>query len=245
MIIIYIIIIYIIANFAFNPPASPTYTLKDIDYLYYGIAIKIIKKSNKVILFNHNNADDIGICHNYCKWLSNFTNCTVIFYDYIGYGLSDEGALTEYNLLKSADIAYFFTTKRLNIDPNDLYIVGKSLGTVPATYLASKYKNAGLILIAPMLSGIRIYYDFHMPYLDYLCFSNNIRIKDVKSKIGIIHGLEDKLINVKHTYELLKIIKLYCPKNYYKPLIVNAGHNNIEINNKILVMNYIKMFIHI
>tara|TARA_B110000114_G_scaffold135461_1_gene142187 strand:+ start:148 stop:882 length:735 start_codon:yes stop_codon:yes gene_type:complete len=238
-ILLYIIINYIIATFAFNPPLIPTYTLEDIDYIYNGIAIKIIRKtlSSKVILFNHNNADDIGICSNYCKWLSNFTNCTVIFYDYIGYGLSTKGALTEYNLLKSVDIVYFFITRVLNIDPNNLYIVGKSLGTVPATYL-SKYKNNGLLLISPMLSGIRIYYDHNMPYLDNFCFPNNIRIRDVKSKIGIIHGTEDKLINVKHTYELLNIIE-----NKYKPLIINAGHNNIETTNTNEFINYVKKFI--
>jgi hypothetical protein len=96
-----------------------------------------------------------------------------------------------------------------------------------------------------MLSGIRIYYYHNMPYLDRLCFPNNIRIKNVKSKIGIIHGTKDKLININHTYELLNIIKKYCPENYYKPLIVTAGHNNIELNNKFLFMNYVKMFIDI
>lgn len=245
IIICYIIINYIIATFAFNPPLIPSYTIKDVDYFYNRIAIKIIKNhnSNKVILFNHNNADDIGICTNYCKWLSQFTNCSVIFYDYIGYGLSYKGSLNENNLLKSSDIVYFFTTERLNINPKDLYIIGKSLGTVPATYLASKYKNNGLILISPMLSGIRIYYHHNLKYLDYLCFPNNIRIKKVKSKIGIIHGTDDKLINIKHTYELLHIIKIYCPDNYYKPLIVNAGHNNIEVKNKNVFTNYINSFI--
>ena len=99
IIILYIIINYLIATLAFNPP-SLTYTVKDIDYLYDNIAIKIIKKnSDNVILFNHNNADDIGICKNYCNWLSKFTDCSVILYDYIGYGLSYNGTLNEYNLL--------------------------------------------------------------------------------------------------------------------------------------------------
>ena len=241
IIILYIITNYLIATLAFNPPPL-TYTVKDIDYLYDNIAIKIIKKnSDNVILFNHNNADDIGICKNYCNWLSKFTDCSVILYDYMGYGLSYNGTLNEYNLLKSADIVYLFTIEKLNINPNNLYIMGKSLGTVPATYL-SNYKNNGLILISPMLSGIKVYYD--IPFLDNLCFPNNLRIRDSKNKIAIIHGTVDKLINVRHTYELLKIIKIYCPKNYYEPLIIKAGHNNIEINHTNLFINYVNNFIH-
>ena len=108
LIIIKLIIDYLIAILAFNPVSIATYTVKDIDYLYDGIAIKIIKKSDKVILFNHNNADDIGICNGYCEWLSNITGCSVIFYDYIGYGLSYKSQLSENNILKSADILYRF-----------------------------------------------------------------------------------------------------------------------------------------
>lgn len=242
LIILYIIVNYLVATLAFNPPLSATYTVADIDYLYDNIAIKLFNKnSNKVILFNHNNADDIGICTNYCNWLSTMSGCSVILYDYIGYGLSYKGTLNEYNLLRSADIVYNFTVEKLNINPNNLFIVGKSLGTVPAIYL-SNYVNNGLILISPMISGIRIYYE--IPFLDYVCFPNNIRIRDAKNKIGIIHGTVDKLINVRHTYELLKIIKIYCPENYYKPLIVKAGHNNIETTNTNLFINYVNDFIH-
>lgn len=239
LIIIKLIIDYLIAILAFNPVSIATYTVKDIDYLYDGIAIKIIKKSDKVILFNHNNADDIGICNGYCEWLSNITECSVIFYDYIGYGLSYKGKLSENNLLKSADIVYRFVREVLNI--NNIYIIGKSLGTIPATYL-SQYDNEGLILISPLASGVRLYYN-NLEVLDYLCFPTIQRIKNTKNKIGIIHGTVDKLINVSHAYQLISTIKKYCPQNYYKPLIVNAGHNNIERKHTILFVNYLREFI--
>lgn len=241
LIILYISVNYLIATLAFNPPLKPTYNVKDIDYIYNNIAIKIIKKqSNKVILFNHGNSDDIGSCKKYCDWLSNFTNCSVILYDYIGYGLSYKGTLNESNLLRSADTVYFFTINQMNINPNNLIIMGKSLGTVPATYLSNNVNN-GLILISPMLSGIQVYYNIQ--YLDYICFPNNYRIKKSKNKIAIIHGTLDKLINIRHAYELLNIIKTYCPKNYYKPLIVKADHNKIESNNTKKFINYINNFI--
>ena len=238
LIIIKLVIDYLIAIIAFNPSTSISYTVKDIDYLYDGIAIKIIKKSNKVILFNHNNADDIGICSSYCEWLSSITGCSVIFYDYIGYGLSYKGQLSEANLLKSADIVYNFVTNILNI--NNLYIIGKSLGTIPATYL-SQYNNAGLILISPLASGTRMYFS-NLEVLDYFCFPTIHRIKNAKNRIGIIHGTVDKLINVSHSYELLLTIKKYCPQNYYKPLFVNAGHSNIEKKHTGLFINYVREF---
>lgn len=239
IIILKLILDYLISILAFNPVIIPTYNINDIDYLYDGIAIKLIKKSNKVILFNHNNADDIGICTSYCEWLSATTGCSVIFYDYIGYGLSSKGQLSEHNLLKSADIVYKFTKDVLKI--NNLYIIGKSLGTIPATYL-SQYENAGLILISPLASGIRMYFN-GLEFLDYLCFPTIQRIKKAKNSIGIIHGTVDKLINVSHAYQLISTIKKYCPQNYYKPLIVNAGHSNIEKKHTMLFINYLREFI--
>ena len=68
------------------------------------------------------------------------------------------------------------------------------------------------------------------------------RIKHAKNRIGIIHGTVDKLINVSHSYNLLSTIKKYCPHNYYKPLIVNAGHNNIERNHTKLFIDYVSEF---
>lgn len=239
VIIIKLIIDYLIAVLAFNPIKIPTYTVKDIDYLYDGIAIKIIKKSNKVILFNHNNMDDIGICTGYCEWLSSITGCSVIFYDYIGYGLSYKGRLSENNLLKSADIAYKFIREILKI--NKFFIIGKSLGTIPAAYL-SQYDNEGIILISPLASGARLYLN-DLEFLDYLCFPTIQRIKNAKNSIGIIHGTVDKLINVNHAYKLISTIKNYCPQNYYRPLIVNAGHSNIEKKHTILFINYVREFI--
>ena len=247
LIILYIIIRYIITNIIFNPPLLATYDRKFINFIYNKIAIKFFEKnSNKIILFSHNNADDIGICKNYCLWLSNITNINVLVYDYIGYGLSYNDSLNEYNLLKSAKKCYNFIVKKLKYKPENIYLYGKSLGTVPTIYL-SQYKNAGVLLIAPLASGARLYldvekYNYIIKFiLDYLYLPSILRIKKSTSKIGIIHGYNDKLIPIENSYCLIKKIK---KENYYKPLYVNAGHNNIEIKHTEKVTNYIKKFIN-
>ena len=74
---------------------------------------------------------------------------------------------------------------------------GRSIGSGPATYLASKYKIGGLILLSPFISIKTVIKD-HIPFLSCLVkerFNNLEKIKLVTCNILIVHGKMDKMIN--------------------------------------------------
>jgi len=99
---------------------------------------------------------------------------------------------------------YFVSTLRVN--PYDIVVCGRSIGSGPATYLAANRNPAALILVSPFksiretvgsIAGI-------MKYLVAERFNNLKTIKKVTCPTLIIHGQRDKLIPYTHSIELSK-----------------------------------------
>lgn len=86
--------------------------------------------------------------------------------DYPGYGKSP-GHPSQKSIFAMARAAYDYAVSRADVDPSRIIVEGYSLGTGPATYLASQRDIAGLVLLAPYDNGISLYnskYDiFHGP----------------------------------------------------------------------------------
>ena len=90
-------------------------------------------------------------------------------YDYIGYGES-EGIPSEENCYASIDAAYDHLINYRKLDPKQIVIWGRSVGSGPATYLASKLSLAGtqvggLILESPFKSVFKIVMDMNCTVL--------------------------------------------------------------------------------
>src|SRR5258705_11689921 len=68
--------------------------------------------------------------------------------DYPGYGGSG-GRATEAALYTAADAAYAALAARPGVDPQRIYVYGRSLGSAGATYTALHHPVAGLILESP------------------------------------------------------------------------------------------------
>ena len=89
--------------------------------------------------------------------------------------------------------------------------MGYSLGSVPSVHIASNKNIKCLILIAPLASGIKtIIKDFsistnELEKIDIFC--NLSKIIDITCPIMLIHGKSDEVINVNHSYEMLRKIK--------------------------------------
>ncbi|MCL2736671.1 MAG: alpha/beta fold hydrolase [Propionibacteriaceae bacterium] len=76
--------------------------------------------------------------------------------DYPGYGTSS-GHPSQDSIFSMAVAAYDYAVARADVDPTRVVVEGYSLGTGPATYLASQRDVAGLVLIAPYDSGVSLY----------------------------------------------------------------------------------------
>jgi len=71
--------------------------------------------------------------------------------EYPGYGVY-KGKANEKTIYEDSLIVYDHLIKELKIDPTQIYILGRSIGTGAAIYLASKRKCNVLILIAAFAS---------------------------------------------------------------------------------------------
>src|SRR5438094_9232244 len=76
----------------------------------------------------------------------------VLVLDYPGYGGSG-GRATEGALYAAAGAAYAALTTRPDVDPQRIYVYGRSLGSAVATYTAAHHPVAGLILESPFTNA--------------------------------------------------------------------------------------------
>ena len=73
--------------------------------------------------------------------------------EYPGYGVYQSEAPPSCDqILMNATIVFDFISEHMGYSHEDIVIMGRSIGSGPATYLASIFKVAGLILIAPFTS---------------------------------------------------------------------------------------------
>tara|TARA_Y100000389_G_scaffold192889_1_gene220928 strand:- start:11515 stop:12411 length:897 start_codon:yes stop_codon:yes gene_type:complete len=253
-----------ISPFAFHAPERPTYmkskevlfvhTIKNQRIATYFVNFEGQSKKywgegnytdhRKVILLSHGNADDIGACKAYCKWLAHTFDANVVTYDYVNYGISEKGQTTEQNMHEAISAVYEYLNRELQIPQEKIVLMGKSLGTAPTVYLASKdfmEDIHGVVLISPLASGVRAimpqkllnssmltsmteYFD------DVFCPSINL-INFIRVPTFIIHGQQDDIIPVQNA-EML-VTRLHH-RAYYPPLYVHAKHNDVESGNSIL-----------
>lgn len=106
-------------------------------------------------------------------------------------------------------------------------VLGRSIGTGPATYLASQYDVSALVLIAPFTSIRDLAKEVSGKLLQYMVsdrFRNIDIVSSVKCPTFIVHGQKDTLVPLQQAEDL-----------YYKcgglsTLITPAemDHNNFD-----------------
>lgn len=153
------------------------------------------RRGQPTVLFLHGNAGEIGKRPN--RYLAyQQAGFGVAFLSWRGFGGST-GSPTEDGLILDAVTAYDWVIEQ-GVQPDDLFIIGESLGTGPAVQLAALRPNAGLILGAPYASTVEIAAGQY-PWLPVrLLMKDQYRsiehIPAVTSPILILHGTEDRVI---------------------------------------------------
>jgi pimeloyl-ACP methyl ester carboxylesterase len=132
----------------------------------------------------------------------------IFFLDYRGFGKSEGTIENEEQVFKDVTFAYAKLIKKYK--ENSVVIIGYSIGTGLATYLAANHHPKQLILQAPFYnfnefsSGI---VPFFPDFLRKFQFETNKNILKVKAPIAIFHGDEDGLIPLSNAIRLNKICK--------------------------------------
>ncbi len=102
---------------------------------------------------------------------------------------------------------YHYLVNVQKIPESDIILFGRSIGTGPATYVASKNNPCSLLLMSSFKSIRDIVKEQAGKYASYLItdrFRNIDYIDKVKCPTFLVHGQRDSLIPCKHSYELYK-----------------------------------------
>jgi fermentation-respiration switch protein FrsA (DUF1100 family) len=117
-------------------------------------------------------------------------------FDYRGFPASP-GEISEANILADAIAAYDWLDAQIDAP---IVIWGRSLGSGPATYVASQRDAEALLLETPFLSAVNVAAERY-PILPVGLvmqdqFRNDLWIKDVTEPVLVAHGTADRTIDV-------------------------------------------------
>jgi len=193
-------------------------------------AFYIDRNASITILFSHGNAEDLGMIYDWFYDFSRQLNVNVMAYDYTGYGKSSGSAPTEENVYADIEAAYRRLIDQQNLQPKQIILYGRSLGSGPTCHLARKLslegvQLGGIILQSPLMSAYRVAFNFRFTMPGDM-FPNIDKMPDIECPVFIIHGTRDEVVPFWHGQELF----LACKTKWRaKPFWVDgAGHNNIE-----------------
>ncbi len=171
------------------------------------------------ILYCHGNAEDIGQLKDA---LDSFVRngYSVLAFDYSGYGTSS-GRPSEKNMYEEAQACFDYLAEQKQISPDKIILLGRSLGSAPAVYLASKNPAAGLILEGAFVSAFRVMTG--IPIFPFDRCKNLARIKKVGCPVLVIHGTKDAIVAPWHGRKLFQAAKE--PKMSF--WVEGAGHDDL------------------
>eukprot|EP00930_Biecheleria_cincta_P045243 TRINITY_DN31188_c0_g1_i1.p1 TRINITY_DN31188_c0_g1~~TRINITY_DN31188_c0_g1_i1.p1 ORF type:complete len:481 (-),score=81.73 TRINITY_DN31188_c0_g1_i1:21-1463(-) len=157
------------------------------------------RSARLVMLYLHGNAEDLGRCYAFCDVLRLQFQVNVLAVEYPGYGLCP-GAPDEDSVIANARLGYRFLTEVLDFAPEDVVLIGRSIGSGPALYLGSQFPVHGVILVCPFLS-VKEVVRTHVGRLADLIderFPNQDRVKLVTGSLLVVHGQKDTLVPCTH-----------------------------------------------
>ena len=190
-------------------------------------------KSKGLVFYLHGNAGDITRCVNAAKTYTNINyDCFVL--DYRGFGKSEGEIISQNQFYADVEIAYDSLCK--NYKEQNIIIVGYSIGTGPASMLASRSDAKHLILLAPyysMLDMMNNKYPLVPGYfLEYKLKTYEF-IPKVKSPISIFHGDADEII---YYGASVKLKEHFSSKD---ELINLSGHKHGGMNSSIVYKDWL------
>ena len=166
--------------YGYFSPAPPNSPFSNITILFFhGNAISMNTMADTAMLFH-----DIGV---------NF-----IMFDYRGYGKST-GTPSEEGTYKDAEAIIKYVLSLTNIDTNNIFFLGHSLGTAIATEMTLKYKPKALILAAGFTSiddmtDYYTTYSFPSSWFVEYKYDTISKIPNVSVPILFIHGTADEVV---------------------------------------------------
>jgi len=168
------------------------------------------QKGRKAIIYCHGNAEDITSSIELFDMFAQ-DGYTVASVDYPSYGLSG-GSADEEGCCRNVHRLYDWLRTERGYAPDEIVVIGFSIGTGPAIELAATESVGALVLEAAYLSAPRIVTKVRILAIDP--FPNLKRIGYVRCPLLAIHGTSDSIVPFAHgkaLFELANEPKRFVP----------------------------------
>ena len=177
---------------------------------------------NEALLYFGGNAE--SVIYNAEDFLTSFPLHTVYLLNYRGYGQSS-GHPTEKGIFSDALLLF----DKVQEKHNNISVIGRSLGSGVAAYLASKRSLHKMALITPYDSieslGQSKFIIFPVFMLLKDKYDSLSRVKHIQAKTIALVAENDEVIPKKHS---LRLINAFPPEQISVKIIKNSGHNDIS-----------------
>ncbi len=185
-------------------------------------------KAIATILWFHGNAGNIGDRSHNIFLMHSKIPVNVFIFDYREYGKSN-GTISRHGTFMDSEGAYKYLVEIKGIPNEELILFGRSLGSALATYIASRFKCAGIILEAAFTSSADIMGLYGIPAslisTNTYLYNPIEWIKKIRVPVLYVHGEFDYTIPLWMSKTLYK--NTNQPKFFY--MVQRAGHNDTYI----------------
>lgn len=113
----------------------------------WGADVAALRRRRPTVMFFQENAGNMSFRLPFLRPLTRHLDCSAFILSYRGYGLS-QGSPTEWGLKLDAEAAMEHVLGRNDIDTDQVFVFGRSLGGAVAVHAAARYQDqiAGLVL---------------------------------------------------------------------------------------------------
>jgi len=175
--------------------------------------------AQRTVLYFHGNAGNLSLRLPTIGWLQRLP-ANVLAVDYRGYGKS-EGKPTEEGVYRDGEAAYDYLVQERKIPPEQIVVLGQSLGTTVAVDVASKKPVGAVVLESGFPSAKRVaQVAMRLPGLWLVMrsdFNSARKLKDVRAPVLVAHCRQDPVIPFKLGEEL------YAAANQPNRFVAYAG----------------------
>lgn len=151
-------------------------------------------EKTKILFYFGGNAEEVSYI---IPEALRFRDCSVVLFNYRGYGQS-QGSPNEQIFYSDAIAIYDRYVERHGRDSLKVIVMGRSIGTGVAVFLAKNRRCDGVVLVSPY-NDFKSLAKYHYPYFPVgtvvkYTFDSGERAPFVKAPLMIILGTEDKTI---------------------------------------------------
>ncbi|CAG9334347.1 unnamed protein product [Blepharisma stoltei] len=182
--------------------------------------------SSKIMIYFHGNAEDIGTSYPIITHLRKTLQVNILAVEYPGYGIY-KGKASSKRIEADAKNILDYLIYNEKINPNNILIFGRSIGSGPAVYLASNYNIRALFLMSAYISIKTV--ARHLTCWAFFLkdrFKNVNLMKKIQCPILLLHGKKDPLI----VYHNSEVLRDQCrPGQCELVLNENMTHNDFDL----------------